>query len=129
MKREHIKSLIKSHYAMIRKLEDMLEEEPEKEFKGTCSVDSIIQSVNNIFNTDCREQTRRHRVVLARHCAVYFLRKYTDLTLEEISMQFSNTDHSSAHHSIKTCKNLMETDEEYKKKVDRVKDSLQINFN
>lgn len=57
------------------------------------------------------------------------MRKYTDLTLEEISMQFSNTDHSSAHHSIKTCKNLMDTDEEYKIKVDKVKQSLQIHMN
>lgn len=129
MKREHIKSLIKSHYAMIRKLEDMLEDEPIKEINGSCSVETIIESVNNIFNTDCREQTRRHRVVLARHCAAYFMRKYTDLTLEEISMQFSNTDHSSAHHSIKTCQNLMDTDDEYKIKVDKVKQSLQIHMN
>ena len=106
---------------MITKLEDLLEEVPVQKKKLLCPAEDIINSVNDVFNTDCREQSRRHRVVLARHCACYFLREHTDMTLLEISMSFGNTDHSTVVHSIKTCKDLMDTDESYKDRVEQVK--------
>jgi chromosomal replication initiation ATPase DnaA len=121
MNREKIKSLIKSHYMMITKLEDLLEEVPVQKKKLLCPAEDIINAVNDVFNTDCREQSRRHRVVLARHCASYYLREHTDMTLLEISMAFGNTDHSTVVHSIKTCKDLIDTDESYKEKVEQVK--------
>jgi len=129
MNREEIQALIKLNYSMISRLESFLDREPQREFKGNCSVDNIINAVNEVFNTECRETTRRQRVILARHCAAYFLRKYTDLTLQEIAAVFSNVDHSTAHHGIKTCRNLIDTDSEYKSKVEKVKSMLNINFN
>jgi chromosomal replication initiation ATPase DnaA len=124
MKREKIKSLIKQHYLMIQRLEDLLLDEPIQTKEFTCSADKIIDVVCDVFNTNCREQTRRKRVVYARHAASYLLNKHTDMTLSDIANSLGNIDHSSAHHSIKTCKNLMETDNEYLEKVKKVKDIL-----
>jgi chromosomal replication initiation ATPase DnaA len=121
MKKEQIKSLIKSHYLMINRLESLMDEQPVIVKKKSCPADKIIDIVNEVFNTDCRENTRRKRVVFARHCAAYLLREYTNMTLLEISNSLGNTDHATCSHSIKTAKNLIETDEEYSDKVDKIK--------
>jgi len=121
MKREQIKSLIKSHYLMINRLESLLDEEPVSLKRKTCPSDKVIDLVNEVFNTECRENTRRKRVVLARHCAAYLLREYTNMTLVDISNSLGNTDHATCSHSIKTAKNLIETDEDYANKVEKIK--------
>jgi|LauGreDrversion4_2_1035121.scaffolds.fasta_scaffold08463_13 chromosomal replication initiation ATPase DnaA len=121
MKREQIKSLIKSHYLMITRLETLLDEEPVSMKKKTCPADKVIDLVNEAFNTECRENTRRKRVVFARHCAAYLLREYTNMTLVDISNSLGNTDHATCSHSIKTAKNLIETDEDYANKVAKIR--------
>jgi chromosomal replication initiation ATPase DnaA len=121
MKKEHIKALIKSHYLMISRLETLLDEEAVRIKKKTCAADKVIYLVNETFNTDCTEQTRRKRVVFARHCAAYLLREYTNMTLVDISNSLGNTDHATCSHSIKTAKNLIETDEDYANKVDKIR--------
>jgi chromosomal replication initiation ATPase DnaA len=121
MKREQIKSLIKSHYLMINRLESLLDEQPVETKRKTCPANRIIDLVNEEFNTECREQTRRKRVVFARHCAAYLLREYTNMTLVDISNSLGNTDHATCSHSIKTAKNLIQTDEDYADKVAKIR--------
>jgi chromosomal replication initiation ATPase DnaA len=131
MEREEIKSFIKTHYLMIDKLEKLLDIEPTireqfnlKQVKTYCPAIKIIDTVNDIFSTDCRERTRRKRVVYARHCASYLLRQYTDMTLVEISNVLSNSDHATCSHSIITAKNLIETDPDYAAKYLKIKSIL-----
>lgn len=106
---------------MISRLETLLDEEAVRIKKKTCAADKVIYLVNETFNTDCTEQTRRKRVVFARHCAAYLLREYTNMTLVDISNSLGNTDHATCSHSIKTAKNLIETDEDYANKVDKIR--------
>jgi chromosomal replication initiator protein len=131
MEREEIKALIRTHYTMIDKLEKILESEPiirdefnNRQPKVYCPAIKIIEAVNDVFNTDCRERTRRKRVVYARHCASYLMRQYTDMTLLEISNVVSNSDHATCSHSIKTAKDLIQTDQEYAEKYDKIKSIL-----
>jgi chromosomal replication initiation ATPase DnaA len=98
-----------------------LDEQPVEAKRKTCPANKIIDLVNEEFNTECRENTRRKRVVLARHCAAYLLRKYTNMTLVDISNSLGNTDHATCSHSIKAAKNMIETDEEYADKVEKIK--------
>lgn len=105
---------------MINRLESMLDEEPVENKRKTCPANKIIDLVNDEFNTECRENTRRKRVVFARHCASYLLRKYTNMTLVDISNSLGNTDHATCSHSIKTAKNLIQTDEDYANKVEKI---------
>ena len=106
---------------MINRLESLLDEEPVSVKKKMCPSDKVIDLVNEVFNTECREQTRRKRVVFARHCAAYLLREYTNMTLVDISNSLGNTDHATCSHSIKTAKNLIETDEDYADKVAKIR--------
>lgn len=123
--RNFIQSIIKDHYEMINKLEKLLDQFPVIErvarHKRRPS-EEIIFAVNEVFNTDCMEHTRRQRVVDARHCAVYMLRQYTDLTLKEIGETLgAGGHHTTVLHSIKTCKNLLDIDEHFAEKYNQTK--------
>lgn len=126
IQKEKIKSLIKSHYQIIRRLEKMLDEYQIEIKKPVCEATKIIDVVNDVFGTDCREKTRRKRVVYARHCVCYFLRHYTRMTLEEIAESVGNCDHSTVVNSIKVFHNLNETDPDYTSKVNIIENILQL---
>jgi len=123
--RNFIQSIIKDHYEMIGKLEKLLDQFPVVERIARHKrrpAEEIILAVNEVFNTDCTEHSRRQRVADARHCAVYMLRQYTDLTLKEIGEQLgSNGHHTTILHSIKTCKNLIDIDEHFAEKYSQTK--------
>jgi chromosomal replication initiation ATPase DnaA len=120
MYKEKVKALIKSHYGMIRRLEKLIDLEQVKLKKPICEATKIIDIVNSVFETDCREKSRRKRVVYGRHSASYFLRVHTKMTLEEIAEATGNTDHSTVVNSIKVFHNLNSTDEEYSEKVKKI---------
>lgn len=123
--RNSIQNLIKQHYEMISKLEKLLDQFPVIERVARNMrrpADEIVTAVNEVFNTDCQEASRRQRVKDARHCAVYFLRQYTDLTLKEIGEYISEgAHHTTVLHSIKVCKNLVEVDENFAEKFAQAK--------
>ena len=123
--RNFIQSIIKDHYEMISKLEKLLDQFPVIERISRHKrrpPEEIIHAVNEVFNTDCMEYTRRRRVVDARHCAIYMLIQYTDLTLKEIGETMaSNGHHTTILHSIKTCKNLIDIDEHFAEKYNQTK--------
>lgn len=110
---------------MVRRLEKMLDDMKVIEKKPVCEATKIIETINGVFDTDCREKSRRKRVVFARHCASYFLRNYTRMTLEEIAESVGNTDHSTVVNSIKVFHALNDTDEEYNTKVKEIENILQ----
>jgi chromosomal replication initiation ATPase DnaA len=120
-----IQTLIKDHYEMISKLEKLLDNFPVVERVARHKrrpADEIISIVNEVFNTNCQEASRRQRVKDARHCAVYFLRQYTDLTLKDIGEHVSTgSHHTTVLHSIKTCKNLVDVDELFAEKFSQAK--------
>lgn len=110
---------------MIRRLEKLIDLEEIKLKKPICEATKIIDTINSVFETDCRERTRRKRVVYARHCASYFLRIYTKMTLEEVAEALGNTDHSTVVNSIKVFHALNDTEDEYSEKVKRIELILQ----
>ncbi len=111
---------------MIRRLEKMLDGMKVLEKKPICEATKIIDAVNEIFEADCRDRNRRKRVVFARHCACYFLRHYTRMTLEEIAESVGNTVHSTVVNSIKVFHALNDTDEEYSLKVKEIENILKL---
>ena len=123
--RVSIQTLIKDHYEMISKLEKLLDNFPVVERVARHKrrpAEEIINVINEVFNTDCQEPSRRQRVVDARHAATHFLRVYTDLTLKEIGEHIKGAGHhTTILHSIKTCKNLIETDEHFAEKFSQAK--------
>ena len=123
--RVSIQTLIKDHYEMIGKLEKLLDSFPVIERIARHKrrpAQEVINAINEVFNTDCQEASRRQRVVDARHAATFLLREYTDLTLKEIGEHITGAGHhTTILHSIKTCKNLVQTDEHFAEKFSQAK--------
>ena len=75
--------------------------------------DKIIEIVFNYLDVPIghNPKKRQHNLVLARQLSYFFIKKYNKLSLIMIGKLF-NQDHSTVIHSIKTIKNLLDTDKE-----------------
>ena len=51
MYKEKVKSLIKSHYQMIRRLEKLIDLEQIQLKKPICEATKIIETINNVYGT------------------------------------------------------------------------------
>ncbi|MBB4078097.1 chromosomal replication initiator protein [Lewinella aquimaris] len=59
--------------------------------------------------------TRRRHVVMARQISMFLVKQFTDQSLKAIGRLFGGRDHSTVLYSIKTVRDLMETNDEIKK--------------
>ena len=125
MRTEALRALIKSHYNLIHRLEDILDSTPTRKRDFVCPEDIIIDAVNLEFKTDCQKHSRILKVVYARHCACYLLKKHTTMIWKDIAYATGNSDHSTAMASYKACVNLMATDDEYLGKIERIRKVLE----
>ena len=129
MKQEQLKSIIKAQKIILRRLEAMLIDNPVRTKEFICPANDIIDTVNQVFETECRTQNRKKSVVYARHCAAYLLRIHTTLSLHEIAAHFGNICHTTSYSSIGVCQDLMQTDYDYAEKVNKVKNILASKYN
>lgn len=120
MRTEALRALIKSHYNLIHRLEDILNTTPTRKRDFVCPEDIIIESVNVEFKADCQKHSRQLKIVYARHAAVYLLKKHTTMIWKDIAYATGNSDHTTAIASYKACVNLMATNDEYLGKVERI---------
>jgi chromosomal replication initiation ATPase DnaA len=120
MRTEALRALIKSHYNLIHRLEDILDSTPTRRRDFVCPEDIIIDAVNQEFHTDCQKHSRVLKVIYARHAACYLLKKHTTMIWKDIAYATGNSDHSTAMASYKACVNLMATNDEYLGKVERI---------
>jgi chromosomal replication initiation ATPase DnaA len=124
MKHEELNAIIRSHYALIKKLEAYVSNLPKKFRTLSCPSDIILTEVEREFNVDVTKNTRKKNVMYAKHCAVYLLRKHTSSTWQEISFMLGNADHSTSIHSYKTAANLIFSDDVYRLSVEAIQDRL-----
>lgn len=80
----------------------------------------IIQYVcdnESVYRDNIGEKIRKREVVAARQVAMFFLRKYTDLSLKSIGVIFNGRDHTTVIHSCQTVKDLCFSDPKIKSKI------------
>ncbi len=71
-------------------------------------------------------KSRKRELVFARQLIMYFMRKYTKMSLKSIGSEFAGTsngkkkDHTTVIHSIRTVNNLMDTDEGIRTQVKHI---------
>jgi len=66
---------------------------------------------------ELKTHRRMRRLVKPRQIVMHLLRKYTDMTVNEIADYFGGFDHSTVCDSDKKCRELMEADADYRKEV------------
>lgn len=71
-------------------------------------------------------KSRKREMVFARQLIMYFMKKYTGMSLKSIGREFAGTstgnkkDHTTVIHSIQTVKNLMDTDQYILQQVNQI---------
>jgi|AntRauTorckE5430_2_1112549.scaffolds.fasta_scaffold00508_1 chromosomal replication initiator protein len=91
--------------------------------------DVIQRTVAEYYNLDVENlasATRRRHVVLARQISMFLVKQYTEESLKSIGRMFGGRDHSTVLYSIKTVKDLMETNDEIRKSLGELERKIRI---
>ena len=90
------------------------------------SPDEIIQTVSNFFNysiSDLKGKRRNKPLVLARHVAMWLIRKRTNLSFPQIGMVFDR-DHATVQHACKKIRKDIVKDADLKSTIDAITRNL-----
>ena len=94
------------------------------------TIDLIQSTVCKFFKISKNEMlsSRRSRyLVRPRQSAIYLTKILTSKSLPEIGREFSNRDHTTIIHSVKTIEKLMKTDKELSANIDNLKNKILYN--
>ncbi len=94
------------------------------------TIDTIQSLVCKFFKISKNEMlsSRRSRyLVRPRQTAIYLTKLLTSKSLPEIGREFSNRDHTTVIHSIKTIENLKKNDPELSSNIDNLKNQILYN--
>ncbi len=89
----------------------------------TITVEAIQQVTAQYFNIkveDLKGSKRSNAIAYPRQIAMYLCRQFTDLTFQEIGMEFGNRHHSTVMHAQNEIDKQVNTDPKTKKYVDEI---------
>ena len=90
---------------------------------------SIVKLVDEVFECDVLKRDRSLKTTFGRKAAAYLLRRYTKLSLKEISAYTGTKDHTTAIHNIKQANNLIDTEDWFKDKMKKVCQKIELTEN
>ena len=99
-------------------------------FENKVTVDLIQSSVCKFFKISKNEMlsSRRSRyLVRPRQTAIYLTKMLTSKSLPEIGREFSNRDHTTIIHSVRTIEKLIKEDNELGNNIDNLKNQILYN--
>ncbi|HOC93557.1 MAG TPA: chromosomal replication initiator protein DnaA [bacterium] len=95
--------------------------------KEAVSVQKIVKIVANHYNLDAAAvlgKSRKKELALARSVAMYLAYDITKLPQSSIGNEFSGRDHSTVIYSLEKIRSEMESDPEFKKTIQYLKDRI-----
>jgi len=98
-----------------------------KNTKREVSIELIQKVVSKYFDMDVatlQSKTRKRHIVQARQLAMYFSKRMTKASLASIGSQIGKRDHATVLHACKTVDNLSETDKQFRKYVEELRQKL-----
>jgi len=98
-----------------------------KNTKREVSIELIQKVVSKYFDIDVatlQSKTRKRHIVQARQLAMYFSKRMTKASLASIGSQIGKRDHATVLHACKTVDNLSETDKQFRKYVEELRQKL-----
>ena len=81
----------------------------------------LLSNFYNISLNEMLSQRRSRPLARPRQIAMYLAKKMTTRSLPEIGRRFSNRDHTTVIHAVKTITKLSEKDEEIKNNLNQLK--------
>jgi len=94
-----------------------------KEIQSDVSVDFIQKTVADYFKVSLEQmksKVKKREIVIPRQVAMYFCKRYTQLTLALIGQNFGGRDHSTVIHALESVEDMMKTDVNFKNSVDEL---------
>lgn len=94
-----------------------------KEIQSDVSVDYIQKTVADFFKVELeamKSKGKKREIVIPRQTAMYFCKRYTQLTLALIGENFGGRDHSTVIHALESVEDMMKTDANYKNSVEEL---------
>lgn len=94
-----------------------------KEIQSDVSVDFIQKTVGDYFKVDLeamKSKVKKREIVIPRQTAMYFCKRYTQLTLALIGENFGGRDHSTVIHALESVEDMMKTDANFKNSIDEL---------
>lgn len=80
----------------------------------------IVKQVEDKFGQKVAVKSQKQDIMLARHAMAYLFDRFTILSYKDIAPFCGQTHHTTVMNSIKTCRDLMDSNEEYRKNVSEV---------
>ena len=90
-------------------------------------IQSLVCKFYKISKTEMLSARRSRYLVRPRQIAIYLTKILTSKSLPEIGRDFSNRDHTTVIHSIKTIENLKKNDQELCNNIDTLKNQILYN--
>jgi chromosomal replication initiator protein len=103
-----------------------------KEIQADVSVDFIQKTVSEYFKVDLemmKGKVKKREIVIPRQVAMYFCKRYTQLTLALIGENFGGRDHSTVIHALESVEDMMKTDSNFKSSVEELGKKLKLRMN
>jgi chromosomal replication initiator protein len=103
-----------------------------KEIQADVSVDFIQKTVSEYFKVDLdsmKGKVKKREIVIPRQVAMYFCKRYTQLTLALIGENFGGRDHSTVIHALESVEDMMKTDANFKSSVEELGKKLKLRMN
>lgn len=100
-----------------------------KEIQSDVSVDFIQKTVAEYFKCDLdamKGKVKKREIVIPRQVAMYFCKRFTQLTLALIGENFGGRDHSTVIHALESVEDMMKTDSNFKNSVDELGKKLKL---
>ena len=67
-----------------------------------------------------KSKVKKREIVIPRQTAMYFCKRYTQLTLALIGENFGGRDHSTVIHALESVEDMMKTDANFKNSIDEL---------
>ena len=96
--------------------------------KEEITLDDIIKLIAKEFNvkpSEITSKSRNRKIVLARRCAIYLAREFTQESTPTIAKYFGLKDHSAVSHAIKAFNKKLE-DKEFRMRIEELKSKIQL---
>ena len=88
--------------------------------------------VSEFFKVDLdslKGKVKKREIVIPRQVAMYFCKRYTQLTLALIGENFGGRDHSTVIHALESVEDMMKTDSNFKSSVEELGKKLKMRMN
>lgn len=100
-----------------------------KEIQSDVSVDFIQKTVADYFKVSLdslKAKVKKREIVIPRQLAMYFCKRYTQLTLALIGENFGGRDHSTVIHALESVEDMMKADSNFKNSVEELSKKLKL---